>query len=141
MFTTLSVPAMTRLVQQLLRRAAGQGALFGLTQAQDHALERDALHGIGDVFRDALQLPDDDVGELPHRARALGASAGIARPSHRSSTAGRDLPRSAALACARSLDVLQSTPHSLALRKRHISRHLATLATNTGEKGGLVSPR
>jgi len=63
----------------------------------------------------------------------------LARSSHQSSAAGRDLPQPAALACTRSLDVLPSTPPSLALRKRHILRHLATLATNTGEKIGLAA--
>ena len=61
-----------------------------------------------------------------------------ARISHHVATAAHDMPQSAASSRLGVLDALSSTTPRPLGRKRNISRHLTGLATQRGEKGGLV---
>jgi len=76
---------------------------------------------------------------LPFAARSRNPvrRPGLARISHHLATTAHDMPQSAAFSRFGVLDVLSSTTPRPSGRKRHISRHLAGLATRRGEIFGL----
>ena len=79
---------------------------------------------------------DQRITQTGERQQAAVWLAGI---SHHLAITARDMPQSAAFSRFGVLDVLLSTTPLPSGRKRHISRHLADLATRCGEKCRLVA--
>jgi len=150
---------------QAARKSEKEGTFKQAPDLGDRALStviRDLSYQLTVTERDILRRVDDALDRIENneygmcvacgkkvpRCRSLGPPlhrmSGIAgswrdltRISHHVATTARDMPQSAAFSPIGVLDVLSSTPPRPSGRERHISRHLADLATRRGEIWGL----
>ena len=116
----------------------GTFILYGISThapAREHVDRLTTSKGLD--LADYEPLGDED---MPHGGLAMAVCQGgthlrpLACISHHVATVARDMPQSAAFSRFGVLDVLLSTTPRPSGRKRHISRHLAGLATRRGEK-------